>query len=668
MSIPQQAQNILHKLRGVRQQRDGSWFALCPAHGDHEPSLHVSLNHDRILLHCFAGCNVDSICRALGIRAADLFLHNGHSESSDDGLTLEQFAQAKGLDVNLLQAWYVRDSTLQGKPVVAFSYIDADGNLQAVRYRTALTGDRFRWQNGAKPKELLYGTWWLPLWREKGIPHVMLVEGESDCLALWQAGIPAVGVAGADCLSPKNASLLEGLELVLWQERDGGGRRLLEDAAQLFGDRLRVMEPPQGVKDPSDLWLRILREEGTDAESWTKARERFEAQIRQMMREATQVTEVTEPIYMPPHPSLAQTTSQLMDLGMFPEPAPQEWLVKDLIPARFITNLFADSGQGKSFLILHLALCCLTGEPFCGKRVKAGKVLYLDWELDAETTARRWYAVCRGAGFEDALRGLLYERMTKPLTAVFPYIQSLAHEHSPAVVVVDSLGKALGTDPRDPEKAIQAYNLLEQLPCAVLVIDHQGKLQAEDTYANKSEYGTAYKAHYARSRLQIERIGESVTSAKANDTVTSAVSRVGIVIRHKKSTFGALHPDLHLVMTFTNDVEGNLRLVRFEQVQSATHEAEALGVRGEILMALREADRTVEELEELTGLPRTTISDHLRALHRAGLVAEKGKRGRAKVWGQRTDEVTDIYNTRQFVSSSEDAPLLLEWDVANDCD
>ncbi|MEM3549445.1 MAG: AAA family ATPase, partial [Thermofilum sp.] len=505
----------------------------------------------------------------------------------------------------------MRQCEYRRKPAVTFAYLDVDGDLQAVRVRTSLSGNRFRWKNGARPKELLYGAWWLPLWQQKGMTRPLLVEGESDCLTLWQAGIPAVGVAGADCLSEQNASLLDGFEVILWLEPDEGGRKLLESAIDLFGDRLKVVEPPAGVKDANELWTRILREE----QHYQQARERFKAQIQHLMDASRELSEVSEPIYMPTVPTVRESAPNLVDLGTLPEPPPQEWLVKDLIPARFITNLYADSGQGKSFLILHLALCCLTATPFCGKPVKAGKVLYLDWELDCDTTARRWYAVCRGAGFSTALRGLLYERMTKPLSAVFPYIHSLVQEHSPVLVVIDSLGKALGVDPRDPEKAIQAYNLLEQLPCAVLVIDHQGKLQAEDTYANKSEYGTAYKAHYARSRLQIERIGEAPASTKANDTDTSvdgqlsdtdtsAVSRVGIVIRHKKSNFGALQPDLHLVMTFTNDDEGNLHAVRFEHVQTADVEADALGARGEILLALREADRTVEELEQLIGLSR----------------------------------------------------------------
>ncbi len=283
MRIIATLETILQQLHGVRPQRDGSWIARCPAHDDREPSLHVSLTEDRILLHCFAGCSVDSICRALGITTADLFLRNGHHEPEPpEGLTLTQFALVKRLSEEHLRQCGVSQTEWQARPAVAFAYVDVDGNQQAVRYRTALTGNRFRWHNGAKPKSLLYGAWWLPLWREKEVTPVLLVEGESDCLTLWQAGIPAVGVAGADCLSEENASLLDGLQVVLWKEPDAGGQKLLESAIPLFGDRLRVIDPPEGIKDPSDLWLRIAREE-QDAHT---ARRRFKEQVQHLIQTA----------------------------------------------------------------------------------------------------------------------------------------------------------------------------------------------------------------------------------------------------------------------------------------------------------------------------------------------------------------------------------------------
>ncbi|MGQ9455202.1 MAG: phage/plasmid primase, P4 family [Armatimonadota bacterium] len=46
----------------------------CPAHDDRNPSLHVELAGDRVLLHCFAGCSIERVLSALGLEMRDLFL------------------------------------------------------------------------------------------------------------------------------------------------------------------------------------------------------------------------------------------------------------------------------------------------------------------------------------------------------------------------------------------------------------------------------------------------------------------------------------------------------------------------------------------------------------------------------------------------------------------
>ena len=54
--------------------RNGQWIARCPAHEDKTPSLAIRENPDgRILLHCFAGCPVDSVLSALGMSMDLLF-------------------------------------------------------------------------------------------------------------------------------------------------------------------------------------------------------------------------------------------------------------------------------------------------------------------------------------------------------------------------------------------------------------------------------------------------------------------------------------------------------------------------------------------------------------------------------------------------------------------
>ncbi|SRR6266404_117781 len=66
------AQTLLNRIRGVRRSGAG-WMALCPGHPDRSPSLSIREDNRRILLHCFAGCSVDAICVAMGIKIQDLF-------------------------------------------------------------------------------------------------------------------------------------------------------------------------------------------------------------------------------------------------------------------------------------------------------------------------------------------------------------------------------------------------------------------------------------------------------------------------------------------------------------------------------------------------------------------------------------------------------------------
>jgi hypothetical protein len=68
MTTPQ----IAH-LANAKQMANG-WIAQCPAHDDRSPSLSIREGRDgRTLLRCFAGCELDTIVRALGLGLSDLF-------------------------------------------------------------------------------------------------------------------------------------------------------------------------------------------------------------------------------------------------------------------------------------------------------------------------------------------------------------------------------------------------------------------------------------------------------------------------------------------------------------------------------------------------------------------------------------------------------------------
>lgn len=67
------AERFLSRLEGVKG-RNGAWTARCPAHNDKKPSLAVRETDDgRVLLHCFGGCETESVVQSVGMDMSDLF-------------------------------------------------------------------------------------------------------------------------------------------------------------------------------------------------------------------------------------------------------------------------------------------------------------------------------------------------------------------------------------------------------------------------------------------------------------------------------------------------------------------------------------------------------------------------------------------------------------------
>jgi len=64
---------LLGRLDQVRQTGPDQWLARCPAHDDRSPSLSIKQADDRVLVHCFAGCEPGDVLAVVGLTLADLF-------------------------------------------------------------------------------------------------------------------------------------------------------------------------------------------------------------------------------------------------------------------------------------------------------------------------------------------------------------------------------------------------------------------------------------------------------------------------------------------------------------------------------------------------------------------------------------------------------------------
>ena len=68
------ADALLSRLDQVKATGNGRWKARCPAHEDRGPSLSVrELDDGRLLVHCFAGCDVHAVLSSISLEMDALF-------------------------------------------------------------------------------------------------------------------------------------------------------------------------------------------------------------------------------------------------------------------------------------------------------------------------------------------------------------------------------------------------------------------------------------------------------------------------------------------------------------------------------------------------------------------------------------------------------------------
>ena len=71
-------EKVLERLDHARKTSKDQWVAVCPAHSDRSPSLHVREKEDgRVLIHCKAGCGATEVLEAIGLSYNDLFPDTG---------------------------------------------------------------------------------------------------------------------------------------------------------------------------------------------------------------------------------------------------------------------------------------------------------------------------------------------------------------------------------------------------------------------------------------------------------------------------------------------------------------------------------------------------------------------------------------------------------------
>lgn len=444
---------------GRKVKRAGShWLVSCPgpnhAHGDRDPSLHVSPGRNGgAVLRCFAGCANRDIVEALGMTLADLF--DGPSSAAYD---------SPDNDV----AFYAAD----------YDYADADGTvLYQVRRLQFLSGkksfvqrqpDGRGWRNNLNGIErTLYRLPELSRAVASG-EAVWLVEGEKDVLSLVALGKVATTAGAVTAWRDELIEHLRGARsITVVADRDVPGyAHALRVEAALAADgwpaeRVRVLVSPFG-KDVTD-----------------------HLEAGHTLDELVPLNETQAPGELEPgevDPSTVGLEPVDWHEAYAGEAESEAWLVEPFLAARRHHLLYAPHKVGKSLFLLELAAAVATGRAVFGRPTGEGEsVLVVDMEnnLHDDVVAR-----LTDFGYEphelDNLHYYSFPRLA-PLDAAAgaAQLEGLIERHQPVLVVLDSFARVVTGEESDADTVRDYYRhtglMLKRAGVTSVRLDNSGK-------------------------------------------------------------------------------------------------------------------------------------------------------------------------------------------------
>ena len=320
-----------------RARRSGKeWIALCPVHGDRNPSLSITEKAGKILFNCRSGlCKVEDILAAKGLSFADLGTRNG--DHTPHAALPPKREKAKCIPANI---------------AATYDYSDEDGVLlyQKVRYEEAGKNKNFGFRRpngkgGWDPN--LNGTRRV-LYCLRGIratEAVLVVEGEKDVETAIRLGFMATcNDDGGGKWNDKYSETLRGKHVVIIPDRDELGRKhalLVATSLHLRAASIKVVELPE-AKDLTE-WV---EHQSGDAEFLKAFIDRAPAWTPDGLSEKTEPENWREIFHT---------------RGDFEKAPPLSFSIDGFLQDDGATGIAGLSGHGKTFLLLALVKALLAG-------------------------------------------------------------------------------------------------------------------------------------------------------------------------------------------------------------------------------------------------------------------------------------------------------------------
>ena len=620
-----------------KQIRGDSFTSRCPAHDDSDPSLSISIGTRGIVLHCFAGCDTESVLNAIGFDYSDVFYETTTPEDPPRISIAREPTKLAGSYIDkdardaltndhrlLTQIHHERCITTDTLTLVGcgkthddriiIPTFDRDGE-PAPRKWVALAHQREPGKpkiigpRGAKPD----------LWprpetpRYKDRTNVIIVEGEPDALVGLTHNLQVVGVPGVNT----------------WEHNDA--RRFAR-----FNTVTVLLDDDQTGREASANITRDLRKHGIHViERHHTPGDPTRRDLTDLAREHTNLANAIEqlPIIQPDtlyNRALAPVNIKWM---LNNEPAPRQWVWDDYLCRGTLNMIHGAAGLGKSMLGLALAAACTTNTPdtILGHIIHPCRVAIIDAENSEDEIHRR----LRTAGIHNPDR-ITYYRTDITILGhdetrdLFTQIATHAD-----IVILDSQRGLWDGDEKEQAEAGRMLRDLartaETTGLCLLIVHH-------DTKAGQYSGSSDIDAALSGSRLHIQRAHDP-KKKPINDDDDSWLDRV---LTHGKCRIGQEQRPI----TFRIDISTRIRLNRIE---GPTSELEAICKRIHD-WATTEATRTkyektypsipVGDVRRFAEIDNDKQWESVAAHLRNGIHAQPGKQGARNVDFITNDQLT----------------------------
>jgi putative DNA primase/helicase len=397
---PDRSGELFKALNGHGKAND--FMALCPAHLDRNPSLHVTTAKDgTTLVHCFAGCSQDAVIDALRRRGlwAEQSQQNGQNESRKTAQTIaakydyatadgklahqtlriepKSFRQRRPAPENGLWIWGLN----------AGEYMRMGSAKDWLPFKESRSAD---WPEGKERST--FGAADLVLYRLPAVAKavqdcttIFLCEGEKDADNIAALGFTATTNAmGAGKWKDAYTEPLRGADVVLLPHNDDPGRDHAGHVAAVlkgFAKRVRVL-------NIADHWPECGA--GQDVSDWLASggtADKLNALVEAL------------PDWQPSaegngKPRLTPLTAAEFLARNLP---PRETIIAPWLPEKGTVLIYSPRGVGKTFFGMTSAYAIAVGAGFLDFGItKPRKVLYLDAEMPAEAMQARLAAIVEG--------------------------------------------------------------------------------------------------------------------------------------------------------------------------------------------------------------------------------------------------------------------------------